>query len=148
MLLARTNPEAPKHQGITWFAIPMLQPGIEVPPFKEMTGNAMFNEVFLTDAQVADDNRIGDVNNGWAAANTTLFHERSGMGARGGGEAVARRYVIAGGLAGNLDKRAGDFAPSPRDAVTATKAPIEKKRKKDLAGAGPHQPGARTRQAR
>src|SRR2546430_3465376 len=73
MLLARTNPEAPKHQGITWFSIDMRQPGVEVRPLKEMTGNAMFNEVFLTDAEVHDSDRIGDVNNGWAAANTTLF---------------------------------------------------------------------------
>src|SRR5690606_33450804 len=52
MLIARTDPEAPKHQGITWFAIEMLQPGVEIRPLKEMTGHAMFNEVFLTDAEV------------------------------------------------------------------------------------------------
>jgi len=114
MLLARTNPEAPKHQGITWFAIEMLQPGIEIRPLKEMTGHAMFNEVFLSDAEVHDDNRIGDVNNGWAAANTTLMHERSGMGARGAGgagpeSAYLTRMARGGRVAGDLDKRAGDF---------------------------------------
>lgn len=122
MLLARTNPEAPKHQGITWFAIDMHQPGVEIRPLKEMTGHAMFNEVFLSAAEVSDDNRIGDVNNGWAAANTTLLHERSGMGARGGGGAVGR-MARAGGVAGDLDKRAGDFAPSIRPAKTATEQP-------------------------
>jgi alkylation response protein AidB-like acyl-CoA dehydrogenase len=135
MLLARTNPEAPKHQGITWFAIDMHQPGIEVRPLKEMTGHAMFNEVFLTAAEVHDENRIGDVNNGWAAANTTLFHERSGMGARGGGGAggggamMMARMARAGGVAGDLDKRAGDYAPQPRKVVTATEAPKAEERK-------------------
>ena len=131
MLLARTNPEAPKHQGITWFAIDMHQPGVEIRPLKEMTGHAMFNEVFLSDAEVHDDNRIGDVNNGWAAANTTLFHERSGMGARGGGGAAGAgmaRMARAGGVAGDLDKRAGDFAPHARKAVTATELPKEEKK--------------------
>ncbi|HUP87516.1 MAG TPA: acyl-CoA dehydrogenase family protein [Acidimicrobiales bacterium] len=128
MLLARTNPEAPKHQGITWFAIDMHQPGVDIRPLKEMTGHAMFNEVFLTAAEVHDDNRIGDVNNGWAAANTTLLHERSGMGARGGGGGrMGGRMARAGGVAGDLDKRAGDFTAKPR-AKTATKeaAPTEK----------------------
>ena len=130
MLLARTNPEAPKHQGITWFAIDMHQPGVEIRPLKEMTGHAMFNEVFLSDAEVHDDNRIGDVNNGWAAANTTLFHERSGMGARGGGGGgmAMARMARAGGVAGDLDKRAGDYAPQARKAVTATELPKEEKK--------------------
>jgi alkylation response protein AidB-like acyl-CoA dehydrogenase len=130
MLLARTNPEAPKHQGITWFAIDMHQPGVEIRPLKEMTGHAMFNEVFLSGAEVHDDNRIGDVNNGWAAANTTLLHERSGMGARGGGEGRGGgRMARAGGVAGDLGKRAGDFAPPPR-ATTATKEAEAKPRKR------------------
>src|SRR3954447_6783042 len=129
MLLARTNPEAPKHQGITWFAIDMHQPGIEIRPLKEMTGHAMFNEVFLTGAEVPDANRIGDVNNGWAAANTTLLHERSGMGARGGGGGDMRAYAAmarAGGVAGDLDKRAGDFV-TQRPAMTATEPKEERK---------------------
>jgi len=124
MLLARTNPEAPKHQGITWFAIDMRQPGVEVRPLKEMTGNAMFNEVFLTDAEVPDGNRVGDVNNGWAAANTTLLNERSGMGARGAGEGGAMmfaRMARAGTVAGDLDKRAGDFVAPPRVAARPAK---------------------------
>jgi alkylation response protein AidB-like acyl-CoA dehydrogenase len=138
MLLARTNPEAPKHQGITWFAIDMHQPGVEIRPLKEMTGHAMFNEVFLSGAEVPDANRIGDVNNGWAAANTTLLHERSGMGARGGGGgggAMAfARMARAGGVAGDLDKRAGDFV-TPRPAKTATEAPKEKKARKAMSPA-------------
>ena len=58
MLLAADESRGAQAPGITWFAIPMLQPGVEVRPLKEVTGSAMFNEVFLTDAQVVDDNRI------------------------------------------------------------------------------------------
>jgi alkylation response protein AidB-like acyl-CoA dehydrogenase len=137
MLLARTNPDAPKHQGITWFAIDMHQRGVDIRPLKEMTGHAMFNEVFLDDAEVPDANRIGDVNNGWAAANTTLLHERSGMGARSGGGAPTGRMARAGGVAGDLDKRAGDFAPKVSSSPSAAKAP--KAEVKDKAPASPAQ---------
>ncbi len=121
MLLARTNPTVPKHQGITWFAFDMHQPGVEVRPLREMTGNAMFNEVFFTDAVVRDDARIGDLNNGWTVANTTLFYERSGMGARGGGALVVG--ARAGTVAGDLNKRAGDFVRKPSAAPSA--APVK-----------------------
>ncbi|HEY1741144.1 MAG TPA: acyl-CoA dehydrogenase family protein [Acidimicrobiia bacterium] len=127
MLLARTNPEVPKHQGITWFAIEMLQPGVEVRPLKEMTGHAMFNEVFLTDAEVHDDNRIGDLNTGWSVANTTLLHERSGMGARASGagpeSAYLTRIARAGSVAGDLDKRAGDFVRTRRATTVEATVP-------------------------
>jgi alkylation response protein AidB-like acyl-CoA dehydrogenase len=108
MLLARTDSTVPKHQGISWFAFDMRQPGVEVRPLREMTGNTMFSEVFFTDARVPDDALIGGLNNGWKVANTTLLWERSGMGAgaRGGG-AISRAQ--AGTIAGHLDKRAGDF---------------------------------------
>jgi len=112
MLIARTNPTAPKHQGITWFAFDMHQPGADVRTLREMTGGAMFCEVFFSDAVVSDADRIGEVNNGWQVANTTLFHERSGMGAgaeRGGIGPMAR----AGTVADDLSKRAGDFVRAP-----------------------------------
>src|SRR3954471_19092222 len=118
MLLARTNPEAPKHQGITWFAFDMHQPGVEVRPLRELTGRAMFNEVFLSDARVAADAIIGDVNNGWAAANTTLAHERAGLGSGGGGGGYGA--ALPGTVAGFLDKRAGDFAPAGGQAQRAS----------------------------
>ena len=114
MLLARTNPEAPKHQGITWFAFDMHQPGVEVRPLRELTGRAMFNEVFLSDARAPADAIIGDVNNGWAAANTTLAHERAGLGSGGGGGGYGA--ALPGTVAGFLDKRAGDFAPKGGEA--------------------------------
>ena len=111
MLLARTNAEVPKHQGITWFAIDMHQPGVEVRPLREMTGAAMFNEVFLTDAVVHDDARIGDANNGWAVANTTLLWERSGMGTGGNApnRGGAMTMPLPGTVAGHLTRRAGDL---------------------------------------
>jgi alkylation response protein AidB-like acyl-CoA dehydrogenase len=107
MLLARTDPEVPKHQGISWFALPMLQDGVEVRPLKEMTGRALFNEVFMTDARVADAALIGGVNNGWAAANTTLANERASLGA-GGGNAAGGGMAQPGTVMGMLDKRVGD----------------------------------------
>ena len=79
MLLARTDPELPKHRGITYFKFDMTQPGVEIRPLKEMTGRALFNEVFIDGARVHDDDIIGGLNNGWAAANTTLMAERAGL---------------------------------------------------------------------
>ncbi|NNN20413.1 MAG: acyl-CoA dehydrogenase, partial [Acidimicrobiales bacterium] len=87
MLLARTDPDVPKHQGITYFVIDMHQSGIEVRPLKEMTGRALFNEVFITEAKVRADAAIGGLGQGWAVANTTLAFERAGLGAGGGSEA-------------------------------------------------------------
>jgi alkylation response protein AidB-like acyl-CoA dehydrogenase len=92
----------------------MRQDGVDIRPLRQMTGQANFNEVFLTDALVDDSARIGDVNNGWAVTNTTLAFERAGMGA-GGNAPVAGRYAIPGTIAGHLERRVGDFVSnSPR----------------------------------
>jgi len=107
MLIARTNPEVPKHQGITWFAFEMHQPGVDVRPLRELTGNALFNEVFLTDARVPSSAVIGGLHNGWAVANTTLAFERSGLGAGGGSGGAGA--VLPGTVAEQLGARAGDF---------------------------------------
>jgi alkylation response protein AidB-like acyl-CoA dehydrogenase len=112
MLLARTDPDAPKHKGISYFAFDMHQPGVEVRPLREMTGRALFNEVFITDARVEDAATIGGQNNGWAVANTTLAFERAGLGAGGG--TAAGGAATPGTVMGNLAKRAGDFV-SRRD---------------------------------
>jgi alkylation response protein AidB-like acyl-CoA dehydrogenase len=79
MLLARTSFDVPKHRGITYFALPMRQPGIDIRPLRQMNNHASFNEVFLTEARVRMANVVGEVNGGWAAALTTLAHER-GLG--------------------------------------------------------------------
>ena len=119
MLIARTSPEAPKHQGISYFAIDMHQPGVEVRPLREMTGHAMFNETFLTDARVADRLLVGGLNQGWAVANTTLGYERAGLGTGGGSRGT---IVMPGTVAGNLARRVGDFASTPGDKPKARAA--------------------------
>ncbi len=74
--VARTDPDAPKHDGITYFLVDMASPGIEVRPLREMSGDAIFNEVFLDDVFVPDDLVVGEVNDGWRVARTTLANER------------------------------------------------------------------------
>src|SRR4051812_3162127 len=136
MLLARTNPDAPKHQGITWFGIDMRQPGVEIRPLKEMTGHAMFNEVFLEEARVSNDAVIGELNGGWAVANTTLANERAGLGAGGG---MGGMTAMPGQVAGQLDRRVGDFATGGKKekAKRARRAPSGAQMLIDLArGAG------------
>ena len=75
-LLARTDPEAPKHKGITFLLVDMRQPGVEVRPIKMISGESEFNEVFFTDAVCPKENVVGGVNNGWAVAMTLLGFER------------------------------------------------------------------------
>jgi alkylation response protein AidB-like acyl-CoA dehydrogenase len=79
ILLARTDPELPKHKGITAFLIPMHQPGIKVVPLRQITGDAEFCETFLDEARVDDAMRLGDVNDGWRVALSILLHERSAL---------------------------------------------------------------------
>ena len=106
MLLARTDPDAPKHKGISWFAFEMDQPGVEVRPLREMTGRALFNEVFIDEARVADANIIGGANNGWAVANATLMFERASLGSAGRQPAGA----VPGSKGKALNRPATDFS--------------------------------------
>jgi alkylation response protein AidB-like acyl-CoA dehydrogenase len=76
LLLARTDWDAPKHRGLTYFALPMIQPGVEARPLRQMNGHASFNEVFVTDARIPAANVVGDEGDGWRVALTTLAHER------------------------------------------------------------------------
>ena len=125
MLIARTNPDAPKHSGITWFAIDMHQPGVEIRPLREMTGHAMFNEVFMTDAVVRDQDTIGGLNNGWAVANTTLMAERASLSAGGGGGATT---ATPGTIAGQLELRVGDLVEKKRASSGGAKKKVAAKK--------------------
>jgi alkylation response protein AidB-like acyl-CoA dehydrogenase len=96
LLLARTDWGVPKHAGITCFALPMRQPGVEVRPLRQMNGHASFNEVFLSEARLPASHIIGEVGGGWAVALTTLAHERrsfAGFGRRPAGSARAGRCM-------------------------------------------------------
>lgn len=112
ILVARTNPDVPKHAGISYFIIDVRQPGVEIRPLREMTGRSYFNEVFLTDAVVPAEDLVGGEGNGWAVANTTLAYERALSG-----EAAAGATADPGPIAGNLEKPVGRFA---RPASVAT----------------------------
>ncbi|GAA5059647.1 alkylation response protein AidB-like acyl-CoA dehydrogenase [Thermocatellispora tengchongensis] len=90
LLLARTDVDAPKHKGLTMFVIDMHAPGVTVRPLKDMSGRSNFNEIFFDDVHVPDENRIGEVNDGWRCAVTTLLHERLSISGGVGGVAGGR----------------------------------------------------------
>jgi alkylation response protein AidB-like acyl-CoA dehydrogenase len=79
MLLARTDPNAAKHRGLTYFLMDMEQDGVETRPLRQITGEAEFNELFMEEARIPDENIVGGENNGWSVAITTLMHERAGL---------------------------------------------------------------------
>ncbi len=81
MLLARTDQDAPKHKGITYFILDVDQPNVDVRPLRQITGESEFNEIFMEEAEVPDENIIGEVGGGWQVAITTLMFERAGLGA-------------------------------------------------------------------
>ncbi|MCP3912519.1 MAG: acyl-CoA dehydrogenase [Actinomycetia bacterium] len=80
MLVARTDPQQPKHKGLTYFIVDMEADGVEVRPLRQMTGQAEFNEVYFTDARIPEENRMGDIGDGWRVSLTTLMNERVMIG--------------------------------------------------------------------
>src|SRR6059058_4022701 len=89
MIITRTDPQQPKHKGMTYFVVDMHDPGVEVRPLRQITGEAEFNEVYFTDVRIPDAERLGDVGDGWRVALTTLMNERVALSgaapARGAG---------------------------------------------------------------
>ena len=127
-LLARTDPDAPKHAGISYLLVPMQQPGVEVRPITQPDGTAEFNEVFFADARCPEDNVVGGLNNGWAVTNTTLGFER-------GQSATTGLPPLPGGVADR-------WSPRPR-ANGAIDDPIIRQRLAALLHEGPDHPHQR-----
>ena len=98
MLLTRTNPDAPKHKGITYFACDLRSPGVDVRGLRQLTGESEFNEVFLTEVRIPDLHRISPVDEGWAATLTTLANERVALSGGGGDRTATASASILGGL--------------------------------------------------
>jgi len=118
LLVTRSDPDAPKHKGMTYFALRMDSPGVEVRPLRQITGGAEFNEVYLTDARIPDADRIGAEGEGWRAALTTLGNERSSIGSVQSSDPERGSGPIAELVA--LWQAAPDHARTPvmRDRVT------------------------------
>jgi alkylation response protein AidB-like acyl-CoA dehydrogenase len=114
MLVARTDPELPKHKGLTYFMVDMHAPGVEVRPLRQITGEAEFNEVYLTDVRIADRDRIGDVGEGWRVSMTTLMNERTTIG---GATTAGPRRATPVDEALDLWKKRADKDPVLRDRV-------------------------------
>jgi alkylation response protein AidB-like acyl-CoA dehydrogenase len=112
LLIARTDPDAPKHRGMTYFVLDMHAPGVEVRPLRQITGEAEFNEVYLTDARIPDAERLGGLGEGWHVALTTLMNERVSIGG-----AIAPRGGGPIGEAVRLWNERTDRDPVKRDAL-------------------------------
>ena len=111
LLVARTDPAVPKHQGLTYFAADMTVPGVEVRPLRQATGEAEFNEVFLTDVRIPDSDRIGDVGQGWKVSTATLMNERVSIG----GGALPREGGMIGRAAQTWRDQPGLRTPGLHD---------------------------------
>ena len=95
VLVVRTDPNVPKHKGLSYFFLDMKSPGIEIKPIKQLTGGANFNEVYFTDVRIPDSQRLGEVGQGWQVSLTTLMNERASIGGGGGAVNVDFAYKLA-----------------------------------------------------
>ncbi|MBO0870526.1 MAG: acyl-CoA dehydrogenase family protein [Micromonosporaceae bacterium] len=141
ILLARTDPAAPKHLGLTYFVVAMTAPGVEVRPLRQLTGEAEFNEVFFTGVRIPDGYRLGAVGEGWRVARTTLMNERVSLG----GAAVPREGGMIGALCRAWRERPALRTPAARDEllqlwVDAEAARLAAQRLREQLAAG--EPGA------
>jgi alkylation response protein AidB-like acyl-CoA dehydrogenase len=113
MLVARTDFDAPKHKGLTYFLMDMEQDAVQVRPLRQITGEAEFNEIFMEEARIPDENVVGGVGDGWTVAITTLMHERAGLGF---GSAIALKIAL-GELMDEIRERGLDEDPIIRQRI-------------------------------
>ncbi|MEV5569947.1 acyl-CoA dehydrogenase family protein [Spirillospora sp. NPDC052269] len=113
ILVTRTDPDVPKHRGMTYFVCDMRAPGVEVRPLRQITGEAEFNEVFLTGVVIPDEHRLGEVGEGWRVATTTLMNERVAIG----GRAALREGGMIGVVTGLWRDRPELRTPAAHDAL-------------------------------
>jgi alkylation response protein AidB-like acyl-CoA dehydrogenase len=117
MLVARTDPDAPKHQGLTYFLMDMEQEGVQVRPLVQITGEGEFNEIFIEEARIPDANVVGGVGNGWTVAITTLMNERAGLA-----------FAAIAGIANSLKRLSGLAAATRLNGRSVAEDPVVRQR--------------------